>query len=61
MIHSVALNREILLKIGDQLRVLDDDIVSDAVPDQFVELLARFEPDVRFDIHLGGGGLRGSH
>ena len=43
MIPSVALNREILLKIGEQLRVLDDDIVNDAVPDQFVELLARIE------------------
>jgi hypothetical protein len=41
MIPSVALNREILLKIGEQLRVLD--IVSDAVPDQFVALLARLE------------------
>ena len=43
MIPSVALNREILLEIGEQHRVLDDDIVSDAVPDQFVELLARLE------------------
>ena len=50
MIPSVALKREILLKIGEQLRVLD--IVSDAVPDQFAQLLARLE-DHRFDIHLG--------
>ena len=41
MIPSVALNREVLLKIGEQLRVLD--IVSDAVPDQFAALLARLE------------------
>ena len=41
MITSVALKREILLKIGEQLRVLD--AVSDAVPDQLVEQLARLE------------------
>ena len=41
MTSSIALNREILLKIGEKLRVLDT--VSDAVPDQFVALLARLE------------------
>jgi hypothetical protein len=53
MIPSVALNREILLKIGEQLRVLDDDIVNDAVPDQFVELLGRIEigPMLQAKIH----------
>lgn len=42
-VGSVKLNREIQVQLGDQLRQMYNDVVSQGVPDKFVELLARLE------------------
>lgn len=42
-VGSVKLNREIQVQLGDQLRQMYNDVVSEGVPDKFVELLARLE------------------
>ena len=39
----VKLDRDVLLKIGDGLRAMYDDIVQQGVPDRFTELLAKFD------------------
>ncbi|MBN8919349.1 MAG: hypothetical protein J0H62_01275 [Rhizobiales bacterium] len=40
---NASLGREIQSKIGDQLRALYDDVVSQGVPDRFAELLKRLD------------------
>ncbi|HEY0440720.1 MAG TPA: NepR family anti-sigma factor [Xanthobacteraceae bacterium] len=47
---EATLGREIQSKIGDQLRALYDDVVSQGVPDRFAELLKRLDEQ--------GGGER---
>lgn len=43
-VHKEAtLGREIQTKIGDQLRAMYDDVVSQGVPDRFAELLKRLD------------------
>lgn len=44
-----ALNRDIQVKIGQQLRAAYDDIVDQGVPDRFVELLRDLERESRKD------------
>ena len=41
--NEAMLGREIQSKIGEQLRAIYDDVVSQGVPDRFVELLQRLE------------------
>jgi hypothetical protein len=48
---SGVLDRDIRATIGDQLRVLHDDIVKQGVPDRFVGLLSRLD---RRDEREGG-------
>jgi hypothetical protein len=48
---SGALDRDIRAMIGDQLRVLHDDIVKQGVPDRFVDLLSHLN---RRDEREGG-------
>jgi len=40
--HS-GLNREIQVKIGQQLRAMYDDVVQEGVPDRFADLLRRID------------------
>lgn len=42
-VHSVKLNREIQGQLGDQLRQMYNDVVSQGVPDKFVDLLSKLE------------------
>ncbi len=43
-VHNEAtLGREIQSKIGEQLRAMYDDVVSQGVPDRFVDLLRRLD------------------
>jgi hypothetical protein len=39
------LGREVQNKIGQQLRAMYDDVVSDGVPDRFVEMLRKLDED----------------
>jgi hypothetical protein len=41
--HDATLGREIQSKIGEQLRAVYDDVVSQGVPDRFADLLKRLE------------------
>lgn len=47
---EATLGREIQSKIGDQLRAMYDDVVSQGVPDRFADLLKRLDEQ--------GGGER---
>jgi hypothetical protein len=38
-----TLGRDVQTKIGQQLRAMYDDVVSQGVPDRFVELLSRLD------------------
>ncbi len=40
---SARLGRDVQSKIGQQLRAMYDDVVSQGVPDRFVELLSRLD------------------
>ncbi|MEA2935583.1 MAG: hypothetical protein QOD74_2229 [Variibacter sp.] len=40
---EASLGREVQSKIGEQLRAIYDDVVSQGVPDRFAELLQRLE------------------
>ena len=42
-VRSVQLNREIQAQLGDQLRQMYNDVVSQGVPDKFADLLAKLE------------------
>ena len=42
-LRSVKLNREIQAHLGDQLRQMYNDVVSQGVPDKFADLLAKLE------------------
>ena len=42
-VHSVKLGRDIQAQLGDQLRQMYNDVVSQGVPDKFAELLAKLE------------------
>jgi Anti-sigma factor NepR len=42
-VRSVQLNREIQAQLGNQLRQMYNDVVSQGVPDKFVDLLAKLE------------------
>jgi hypothetical protein len=41
--RDASLGREIQAKIGDQLRAMYDDVVSQGVPDRFADLLKRLD------------------
>jgi hypothetical protein len=41
--RDATLGREIQSKIGDQLRAMYDDVVSQGVPDRFADLLKRLD------------------
>jgi hypothetical protein len=41
--RSVQLSREIQAQLGNQLRQMYNDVVSQGVPDKFVDLLAKLE------------------
>lgn len=41
--NDATLGREIQSKIGEQLRAVYDDVVSQGVPDRFADLLKRLE------------------
>lgn len=41
--HDATLGREIQSKIGEQLRAVYDDVVSQGVPDRFADLLKRLD------------------
>lgn len=41
--HDATLGRDIQSKIGDQLRAMYDDVVSQGVPDRFADLLKRLD------------------
>jgi len=41
--NDATLGRDIQSKIGEQLRAVYDDVVSQGVPDRFAELLKRLE------------------
>ena len=41
--RDASLGREIQSKIGDQLRAMYDDVVSEGVPDRFADLLKRLD------------------
>jgi hypothetical protein len=41
--RDASLGREIQSKIGDQLRAMYDDVVSQGVPDRFADLLKRLD------------------
>jgi hypothetical protein len=43
--RRTSLNREIQLKIGQQLRASYNEVVEQGVPDRFVDLLRRLEVD----------------
>ncbi|MBX6424481.1 MAG: hypothetical protein IRZ09_00930 [Variibacter sp.] len=44
--RGATLGRDIQAKIGEQLRAMYDDVVSQGVPDRFAELLKRLDqPD----------------
>jgi hypothetical protein len=44
--RDATLGRDIQAKIGDQLRAMYDDVVSQGVPDRFADLLKRLDgPD----------------
>ncbi len=40
---TARLGRDVQSKIGQQLRAMYDDVVSQGVPDRFVELLSRLD------------------
>ena len=40
---DASLGREIQTKIGEQLRAMYDDVVSEGVPDRFADLLKRLD------------------
>jgi len=42
-VHDAALGRDVQSKIGEQLRAMYDDVVSQGVPDRFSELLKRLD------------------
>jgi hypothetical protein len=50
---SGKLNREIQAQLGNQLRLMYNDVVGQGVPDKFVDLLAKIEK-------AGGGDNEGS-
>jgi hypothetical protein len=41
--HDATLGSEIQSKIGEQLRAMYDDVVSQGVPDRFADLLKRLD------------------
>ena len=41
--RDASLGKEIQSKIGDQLRAIYDDVVSEGVPDRFADLLKRLD------------------
>ena len=41
--RDANLGREVQTKIGDQLRAMYDDVVSQGVPDRFAELLKKLD------------------
>ncbi len=43
--NDASLGRDIQSKIGEQLRALYDDVVSQGVPDRFAELLKRLDQE----------------
>ena len=43
MHNDATLGREIQSKIGEQLRAVYDDVVSQGVPDRFADLLRRLD------------------
>jgi hypothetical protein len=43
--RNATLGREVQAKIGDQLRAIYDDVVSQGVPDRFADLLKKLEQD----------------
>jgi len=45
------LSREVQARLGQQLRAMYDDVVSQGVPDRFVELLNRLNGDANKDSH----------
>ena len=47
--RSVKLNRDIQAQLGDQLRQMYNDVVSQGVPDKFVDLLSKLEKGGRDD------------
>ena len=49
--NDATLGREVQSKIGEQLRALYDDVISQGVPDRFADLLKQLEDK--------GGGDRG--
>ncbi|BAT59823.1 hypothetical protein GJW-30_1_02357 [Variibacter gotjawalensis] len=49
--NKVALGRDVQAKIGENLRALYDDVVSQGVPDRFAELLKQLDKS-------DGGGER---
>jgi len=42
-VHDASLGRDVQSKIGEQLRAMYDDVVSQGVPDRFSELLKRLD------------------
>jgi hypothetical protein len=50
---TAKLNRDIQAKLGDQLRQMYNDVVSQGVPDRFADLLAKLGPPA-------GDGEKGS-
>lgn len=42
-VGSVKLNRKIQVQLGNQLRQMYNDVVSQGVPDKFVDLLSKLE------------------
>lgn len=43
--NDASLGRDIQSKIGEQLRSIYDDVISQGVPDRFAELLKRLEDE----------------
>ena len=47
--NSAKLSRDVQAKLGQQLRAVYDDVVSQGVPDRFAELLSRLDDSSKKD------------
>jgi hypothetical protein len=58
---DARLGKDVQAKIGQQLRALYDDVVSQGVPDRFVDLLSRLDSSsMTLDAHAGNKDDKGS-
>jgi hypothetical protein len=49
--QSAKLSRDVQAKLGQQLRAMYDDVLSQGVPDRFADLLTRLDGNANKDKH----------